>query len=213
VSALIVINVQNDFTPATASKPEGALPVPNGHEVVAVINSLIPRFDLIIATQEWHPANHLAFASQHRGHKVGDVIDLQGLPQLLWPDHGVQETFGAELVADLNRDHIHLTIPLGTDRHIDSYSAFFDSGHRKSTGLAEDLQAARVSNLYLTGLATDACVKNTALDAVLLGLKCYVIEDGCRGLEMQPGDVQRALDEMQSVGVRIIQSSDVAAHV
>jgi nicotinamidase/pyrazinamidase len=199
--ALILVDIQNDFMPG------GALPVAEGDRVVRVANELMPRFDLVVATQDWHPADHMSFASQHPGRSVGDVIELDGLEQILWPDHCVENSPGAEFVAGLDRERIDHVVKKGTDRRIDSYSGFFDNGHRKATGLGDYLQSRGVKSVYLVGVATDYCVKFTALDARKLGFETFLVADGCRGVERTAGDVQRALDEMLAAGVRIVEGS------
>ena len=161
-------------------------------------------FDLVVATQDWHPAGHGSFAANHPGKEIGEVIDLNGLPQILWPVHCVENTPGADFHRGLDRRRIARVFHKGTDPGIDSYSAFFDNAHRKSTGLGEYLKEQGVDDVYLCGLATDYCVKFTALDAVDLGFKTRVIEDACRGVNLKPGDVQRALNEMRAKGVEIL---------
>ena len=198
MKALILVDLQNDFMPG------GALAVPHGDEVVAVANRLVGRFDHVIATQDWHPADHLSFSSQHAGRSPGDVIDLEGLEQVLWPDHCIQDTRGAELHAALDVSSVNSIFRKGTERSIDSYSAFFDNAHRRATGLGDHLAGTGVDEVYLMGLATDYCVKFSALDAVGLGLKTHVIRDGCRGIDLQPGDVDRAHREMAGMGVKLI---------
>ncbi len=203
MNALILTDLQNDFCPG------GALPVPGGHAVVPIANRLMPQFDLVVATQDWHPRDHGSFAVNHLDKQIGDVVDLNGLEQILWPVHCVQDTPGADLHAQLDRSRIDHFAKKGTDRTIDSYSAFFDNGHRKATGLAEYLREQGVSELYLCGLATDYCVKFTALDAVELGFTTAVIRDACRGIDRRPGDVERALAELQAKGVRLVDSSSL----
>jgi nicotinamidase/pyrazinamidase len=199
VNALIIVDVQNDFVPG------GALPVPNGHLVVPVINRIQPRFDLVVATQDWHPANHGSFAANHPGRKPGDVIDLHGLPQILWPTHCVQHTPGADFVPGLETTCIERIFRKGTDTHIDSYSGFFDNGHRKSTGLGEYLKDRGVTDVHVCGLATDYCVKFTALDARQLGFNVHLVTDAISGVNLNPGDVDRAVGEMSGAGVKIRQ--------
>lgn len=201
MNALILVDIQNDFLPG------GALPVANGDDVVPVANTVQPRFPLVVATQDWHLANHGSFASQHPGRKPGDRGELAGLPQVFWPDHCVQGTPGADFAAGLNRKHVAKVFPKGTDPKIDSYSGFFDNGHRKATGLGDYLRARDVSDVYLLGLATDYCVKATALDACQLGFKVHLILDGCRGVNLREGDVDRAIEEMRTAGVRVTSSS------
>jgi nicotinamidase/pyrazinamidase len=162
------------------------------------------KFELAVATQDWHPGNHGSFAANHLWRKPGQVIDLHGLPQVLWPIHCVQGSFGAELVDELNQAGITRIFQKGTDPDIDSYSGFFDNGRRKSTGLGEWLREQGVETVYVMGLATDYCVKHTALDALSLGFETFLIAEGCRGVNLEPGDVDRALAEMQAQGVVLV---------
>lgn len=201
--ALILVDIQKDFLPG------GALAVPRGDEIVPVANALMTRFELVVATQDWHPRNHGSFASAHPGRRVGEVIDLHGLEQVLWPDHCVQGTRGAELAPGLDVRGIRRVFKKGIDPRVDSYSGFFDNGRRRATGLGEYLEDCGVQDVYVTGLATDYCVKFTALDARGLGFATYLVEDGCRGVERAPGDVARAVEEMRRAGVRIVRSDDV----
>ncbi len=201
--ALLLIDLQNDFIEG------GALAVQGGHEVIEVANRVMQVFDLVIATQDWHPADHQSFASQHRGLSVGDQFILGELPQTAWPDHCVQGSFGAELVKSLKTDNIKRIVRKGVDRNIDSYSGFHDNGQRRSTGLAEYLQEQKVGQVYVMGLATDYCVRATVLDALKEGLDTTLIIDGCRGVELQNGDIDRALNEMQNAGAKIARSEAV----
>ena len=203
MEALILIDLQNDFMPG------GALAVPAGDEVVAVANEMIGLFDLVVATRDWHPADHSSFAVNHPGHEPGEVIELDGLAQVLWPVHCVQNTFGAELVRGLDSSGIQHVFFKGTDPSIDSYSAFFDNAHRRATGLGDYLKDRGVDHVYLMGLATDYCVQFSALDAVKLGFRTTVIEDGSRGVELQPGDTRHAIDRMRNAGIEILASSEV----
>ena len=197
MKALILVDIQNDFVPG------GALAVPEGDQVVPVANRLMKDYDLVVATQDWHPADHKSFASQYPGNNIGDVVELDGLQQILWPDHCVQNTQGAELVAELNTDQIDRIMYKGTDTNIDSYSGFFDNGHRKATGLAEYLNEQNIKAVDIIGLATDYCVKFTALDAVELGFTTGLILEGCRGVELNPGDCDKAIEEMKVAGISI----------
>ena len=197
---LILVDIQNDFLPG------GALAVPKGDEVVDVANRLIGQFPLVVATQDWHPADHWSFSSQHSARSVGDVIELDGLEQILWPDHCVANSTGAGFAPGLDSHKIHQVFRKGTERQIDSYSGFFDNGHRKATGLGESLRARQVTDVSVLGLATDYCVKFTALDACELGFRVHLIEDGCRGVNLQPHDVSRAIEHMRSAGVDITTS-------
>ncbi len=198
MQALILVDIQNDFLPG------GALAVPHGDEVVPVANRLMPQYDLVVATQDWHPADHQSFASQHPGRSVGEVIDVDGLEQTLWPDHCVENTPGAELAAELNVRGIQHVVRKGTDRRIDSYSGFFDNGRRKATGLEAYLRQRAVTGVDVMGLATDYCVKATALDAAALAFNTRVIAEGCRGVELVPGDCEKALDLMWARGIMVI---------
>lgn len=199
--ALLIVDVQNDFIPG------GALPTQNGGEVVPVINELQRQFELVVATQDWHPQNHMSFASNHPGKKPGEVIDLDGLPQVLWPDHCVQGSRGAEFHRDLDVSRIARVIRKGTDPHIDSYSGFFDNGRRKATGLERYLRDERVTDVFVAGLATDYCVLWTARDAHSLGFTTHVFADACRGVELQPGDIERAFDEMRRTGIDVMTAT------
>jgi nicotinamidase/pyrazinamidase len=199
MKALLLIDLQNDFLPG------GPLAVVGGGDVVAVANRLIPSFELVVATQDWHPADHRSFASQHLGRNIGDVIELEGLTQVLWPDHCVQETRGAEFAPTLNTAKIDHVVRKGTDRSIDSYSGFFDNARRKATGLDAYLRSRDVRELHVMGLATDYCVRHTAIDAAELGYDVALLVEGTRGVELQFGDCDRALAEMRAAGVRMLE--------
>jgi nicotinamidase/pyrazinamidase len=204
MKALILVDVQNDFLPG------GALPVPEGDAVVPVANRVQAAVDLIVATQDWHPANHGSFAANHPHRKPGEVIELGGLTQVLWPVHCVQNTGGAAFAPGLETRRITRIFPKGTDAEIDSYSGFFDNGHKQATGLGDYLRARGVTDVYVLGLATDYCVKATALDARDLGFATHLIVDGCRGVNLRAGDVDRAIDAMRVAGVRVVQSDDLS---
>lgn len=193
--ALIIVDVQNDFLPG------GALAVAHGDEVIPRINQVQHRFELVVATQDWHPPDHGSFAANHPGTHPGDVIELAGLRQILWPVHCVQKTRGAELSADLQKFRIARIFQKGTHVEVDSYSGFFDNGRRYSTGLADFLHLRGVYEVYVCGLATDYCVKYTALDAAREGFRTTVLTDACRGVELHPGDIERAWGELRSAGV------------
>jgi nicotinamidase/pyrazinamidase len=182
--------------------------VPHGDETIPLANELQQKFPLVVATQDWHPPNHGSFAANHPGKNPFEQNELNGLPQTLWPMHCVQNTKGADLAPALRRNRIGKIFLKGTDPGIDSYSAFFDNGHRKATGLGDWLREQGVKDLYVCGLATDYCVKFTALDAVKLSFKTYLIEDASRGVNLQPNDVANAVNEMKSRGVTISQSAE-----
>lgn len=200
--ALILVDLQYDFLPG------GALAVPDGDAVIQVANELQSRFALVVCTQDWHPPDHKSFASQHPGRQPGDRIELGGMPQTLWPDHCVQGTRGAELSMELSRTRVEAVFQKGTDPEIDSYSAFYDNAHRKDTGLPFHLQARGVDEVWLLGLATDYCVRYSAEDSLELGFRTFVVEDGCRAVDLAPGDGKRALDELADLGVCITRSTD-----
>ena len=197
MKTLLLIDIQNDFLPG------GTLAVAHGDEVVEVANRLMPEYDLVVATQDWHPPGHRSFASQHSGHSVGETIIVDGINQILWPDHCIQGTWGAEFAPGLNSKAIQFLVQKGTDPYIDSYSGFFDNARRKATGLETLLREHHVEKIDLVGLATDYCVKFTALDAVELGFRASVLTAGVRGVELEAGDCQRALAQMQSSGITI----------
>ena len=203
MNALIIVDLQNDFLPG------GALPVSHGHEVIPLANDLQQGFELVLATQDWHPPNHGSFAANHRGKKPGDRIMLDGIEQILWPVHCVQNTKGAEFAPSFDTSRIAHIFHKGIDPKIDSYSTFFDNAHRRETGLADYLKKRAINEIYLMGLALDYCVKYSTLDARQLGLNTYVIVDGCRGIELEAGDIERAIDEMKRVGAVLLQSSEL----
>ena len=205
--ALILVDLQNDFCAG------GNLAVPGGDEVIPLANKLQPCFDLVIATQDWHPADHMSFATNHPEYGVGDTIVVDDIPQVLWPDHCVQHGKGAQFHPDLDTHKITKIFHKGTDKKIDSYSAFFDNAHKRSTGLADYLHAEGVEDVYIMGLATDYCVKYSALDAVHQGFKVSVMMDACRGVGLKPHDIEEAWSEMQAAGVTLIQSKDVIENV
>ena len=201
--ALILVDIQNDFLPG------GALAVPEGDAIIPIVNALQPLFDLVIATQDLHPADHGSFASNHDGRELYEVVDLNGLDQHLWPDHCVEDSHGAEFSKTLSlAPDVHI-FPKGTDPAIDSYSGFFDNGRRKATGLGDFLARQGVEEVYLTGLATDFCVKYTALDAVSLGFRTFLIEDATRGVNLKEDDSRIAIEEMKQAGVQVLKSNEL----
>lgn len=203
--ALLLVDLQYDFCPG------GALAVPRGDETLAVARRLMPRFDTVVATQDWHPIDHASFAANHPGTAPGQVIDLDGLSQVLWPAHCVQDTPGAALHESIDPRRLTAVFRKGQDPRIDSYSGFFDNGHRKATGLGDWLAQRGVRQLYVLGLATDYCVKFTVLDARALGLDVWVVEDGCRAVELAPGDGERAFAEMRAAGATVIPSGTIGS--
>jgi nicotinamidase/pyrazinamidase len=201
--ALIVVDVQNCFIPG------GSLAVTNGDQVVPLVNALARRFENVILTQDWHTPGHISFASSHAGKKPFDVVELPYGTQILWPDHCVQGTEGAEIVKGLSIPHAQLVIRKGFNPNVDSYSAFIEADQKTRTGLDGYLRTRGVKMVYVCGLATDFCVAWTALDARKLGFGAAVIEDACRGIDTQ-GSLAKAWALMKTAGVRRIQSSDFA---
>lgn len=201
--ALVLVDLQNDFMPG------GALAVPEGDRVVPLANALAERFELVVATQDWHPADHGSFAANHPGRVPGEMIELAGIPQILWPVHCVQETPGADFHPDFDRHRVARVFRKGTNPRIDSYSALFDNRHLKSTGLGEWLMQQHARELFICGLATDYCVKFSALDALRVGFQVHVIRDACRGVNLAPGDDARALEEMRAAGAIIRDSGSL----
>ena len=191
-TALILVDLQNDFMPG------GALAVPDGDATVGIANRLMPDYELVVATQDWHPLGHASFAANHEGREPGEVIDLDGLQQVLWPVHCVEGTPGASFHSSLDVAGIDLVVRKGTDPRVDSYSGFFDNGKRHSTGLTDMLRERGVNAVHVMGLATDYCVKFTALDAIAEGFETRLIEEGCRGIDLAKGDVQRAISEVRA---------------
>jgi nicotinamidase/pyrazinamidase len=175
---LLVVDVQNDFCPG------GSLPVSRGNEVVPLINRMAPRFAHVVMTQDWHPAGHLSFASMHPGCKAYETIELPFGTQILWPDHCVQDTDGAQLHSQLHVPHAQLLLRKGFNRQIDSYSAFQENDRRTPTGLAGYLRERGLTRVFLAGLAFDFCVRYSAEDAKQQGFEAVVIEDTCRAIGM-----------------------------
>lgn len=202
MKTLLIVDVQNDFLPG------GSLAVPGGDVIVPVINRIIGHFDLVVASQDWHPADHGSFASNHTGGEPFQQSQLNGLPQTLWPDHCVQGTQGAELAPSLESRPIEAIFRKGTDPGIDSYSAFHDNGHRKSTGLADYLHGKRVKDLYVCGLAGDICVHFTAMDALDEDFAVHLIQDAATPLDPQAGE--RCKNDLRHKGGTVINSGDIA---
>lgn len=205
--ALLIVDVQNDFL------PNGALHVPQGDEVIPVINKLMRHpFDCVVASRDYHPKDHSSFASQYSGKVPGEEIQLNGISQILWPKHCVQGTQGSEFAPELDQSRIDHVVLKGTNRDHDSYSTFFDNEHLQSTGLDGYLKDENIEALYLTGLATDYCVQFSALDALALGYKVYVVRDACRGVELHTGDVEKAFARMEAAGAVLIDSDSMIDH-
>ncbi len=202
--ALLLIDVQNDFMPG------GNLAVPEGDQIIPIISQLIEApFFLKVATQDYHPANHLSFASQHSGKKPGECVELHGLQQILWPDHCVEGSKGAALSHAIDWSSVDAIFTKGTKRELDSYSAFFDNNHIHETGLDKFLKDKAVTDLYVAGLATDYCVKYSVLDALNLGYRVFVITDACRAVCLDQDDEKLALEEMKKAGATLITSRSI----
>ena len=201
MKALLLIDIQNDFI------PNGALAVPGGDEIIDVVNKLQSHFELVVATQDWHPANHKSFASQHDGKQVFEKTVLNGMEQVFWPDHCVQGTAGATFSPKLNMNRIEAIFRKGMDAGIDSYSGFYDNGHLKSTGLADYLKGKGVTAIYIAGLAGDYCVYFSATDAIAEGFQVYLIEDAIRSINAV--DFEKAKKDIVSKGGSVISSKDV----
>ena len=207
MKALILVDLQNDFLPG------GALAVTAGDEVLPIANKMMSAgFQHVVATQDWHPANHGSFASNNPGAKVGSMGKLSGLDQVMWPNHCVQGTRGAEFAAQLDARKITKVFQKGSDPTVDSYSGFFDNGKRNSTGLSPYLKSSGVKEVVVMGLATDYCVKFTALDAVIEGFKVTFLEDGSRAVNIHPEDEAKAIQEMKTAGITISSSEKYLAN-
>lgn len=205
MNALILVDIQNDFIPG------GSLPVPLGNEIIKLVNELQDSFDLVVATQDWHPNTHKSFATQHPGKKQFETISLHGLDQVLWPDHCVQGTKGAEFHGDLNMNKVEAVFRKGMNPDIDSYSGFYDNGYKKSTGLAGYLRDHGVKKVFVCGLAADYCVAYTAKDALKENFETYVIEDATRAIDAI--GYSRIKDEIITSGGQYIQSHMLHRHM
>ena len=201
-AALVVVDVQNDFCPG------GALAVPDGDAVVAVINRIAPRFSARVLTQDWHPPGHRSFASSHPGRAPFETTELAYGEQVLWPDHCVQGTEGAAFHPGLAADGADLVLRKGFRREIDSYSAFYENDRRTPTGLTGYLRTRGVSRLFFAGLATDFCVAYSAIDGAREGFESAVVEDGCRGIDLD-GSLADAWARMAAAGVARVRAADL----
>jgi nicotinamidase/pyrazinamidase len=199
--ALQVIDIQNDFLPG------GALAVPDGDSVIEVANRLMPHFEFVFASQDWHPSDHCGYVDLYPEKAPFETVEVDGIQQILWPRHCEQNTPGAAFADGLRSESFHAVIQKGTDPRIDSYSAFYDNGRRKQTELAGRLRAANIEKVFIVGLASEYCVKFTAADAIAEGFKTVIIEDGVRGLD--EGDVAKAFSELRSLGVQFEHSSHI----
>lgn len=203
-TALLVVDVQNDFCSG------GRLSVPHGEHVVPLINAILPRYETIVVTQDWHPADHASFASQHPGRTIFDTVEMPYGPQVLWPDHCVMGSEGAALHADLDVSRAQTILRKGSHRAVDSYSALLEADRATRTGLDGWLTSRGVTEVHVCGLATDFCVAWTALDARRFGFAAAVIEEACRAIDLE-GSLARAWSEMTAAGVRRLASADILA--
>ena len=203
MKVLLLVDLQNDFLTG------GAAPVPQGEAIIPLANQLEGCFKLVVATQDWHPANHKSFAPNHAGKQPGEIVTLKKRAQRLWPTHCVQSTRGSELAASLMLNRVNKIQRKGTDAEIDGYSAFFDEGQTHGTGLYEYLKDRKVKEVFVLGLGINPCVKATALDAVSLGFKTFLIEDACRAFHFAPDETATAIGEMRNAGVQIIRSPEL----
>ncbi len=199
--ALILVDIQNDFVAG------GKLEVPNGEQIIPLVNQLSNEFELVVATQDWHPPGHKSFASSHPGKNAFETITLGGLPQVLWPDHCVQGSRGAEFHPQLKMERVEAVFRKGMDPEIDSYSGFYDNGHKKSTGLTGYLQERKVRSVYVCGLAGDYCVYYTAKDALGAGFDTFIIEDATRAINEEK--FAQAKADVRAAGGAIINSAEL----
>lgn len=199
--ALILVDIQNDFVAG------GKLEVPNGEQIIPLVNQLSNEFELVVATQDWHPPGHKSFASNHPGKNAFETITLGGLPQVLWPDHCVQGSRGAEFHPELKMERVEAVFRKGMDPEIDSYSGFYDNGHKKSTGLAGYLKERKVRSVYVCGLAGDYCVYYTAKDALGAGFDTFIIEDATRAINEEK--FAQAKADVRAAGGAIINSAEL----
>ena len=204
--ALLVVDMQNDFLPG------GALAIPEGDKIITPINRLMRlSFDAIVATKDFHPVNHCSFASRWRK-KAGEQVLINGMEQILWPDHCVQNTSGAELAANLDTKNISFLVLKGTQPDVESYSAFFDNKRQHSTGLELYLLQKDIKKIYVTGIATNFCVLYSVRDAISLGFEVVVVADACQGIELHPGDVAAAFATMEQQGALLTTTQEIIEH-
>lgn len=201
MKALVIIDMQNDFIPG------GSLAVPGGDEIVPIINELQEKFDLVIATQDWHPLDHSSFAENHPGKKEFETIQLHGMDQVLWPVHCVQNSKGAEFHPELNSKKIEAIFRKGTEKEIDSYSGFYDNAHLKSTGLSGHFKEKGITSLYFCGLAAEYCVYFSIMDALKEGFEAILLEDATKAISRE--DFEKAKKAILHAGGKIIDTSEL----
>lgn len=203
-TALIIIDVQRDFCPG------GSLAVESGDRIVPIINRISPRYDIVVATKDWHPAGHISFASSHPGTRPFESAEIGGESVVLWPDHCLQGSDGAQLHPELDTAPFDLILHKGTSTNLDSYSAFFENDHATPTGLEYYLNGFGCKALDFCGLATDVCVKASVMDALRLGFRCSIVTDAMKGVDKPTGSAQEAIDSMLASGAVAVESSGVA---
>jgi len=196
MNALILIDIQNDFLPG------GSLEVPKGDEIIDNVNSIMDNYNIVVATKDWHPKDHISFASNHKNKNVGQIIKINNLDQMLWPDHCIKDSKGSEFPKKLNSHKIHKIFYKGVDSDIDSYSGFYDNGKIRSTGLSNFLKKSNINQVDIVGLATDYCVKYSSIDAYNEGFKTKVLCSCVRGISVQT--TETAFKEMKDMGISII---------
>ena len=203
MKVLLIVDVLNDF-----AHPKGSMYTPGGETISKVINKFSDKFDHVVLVKDWHPANHKCFASNNEGANVFDVVDLNGVQQVMWYDHCVQETWGSEVFSELNKNWDSIQNK-GTNPELDSYSAFLENDQKTKTHLAEHLRKIGASEVYVVGLATDFCIKYTVLDAIGEGFNTFVVLDAIRGINLQPKDSKKAIQEMLEAGATLINSKHI----
>tara|TARA_B110000881_G_C18468313_1_gene459959 strand:+ start:333 stop:923 length:591 start_codon:yes stop_codon:yes gene_type:complete len=196
VKALVVVDIQNDFL------TDGALEVPNGNEIIDIVNSIFKNYSKVVATKDWHPKNHISFASNHINKSAGEVVNVNNQEQVLWPDHCIENSYGSNFPIELNTNSINKIFYKGVDPVIDSYSGFYDNGKARSTGLSDFLKKENIKEVDIVGLATDYCVKCTAIDSYNDGFKTNVIKSCIRGISDKT--IKLAIKEMKEIGINII---------
>jgi len=202
-TALIVVDIQKDFCPG------GTLAVNSGDNVIPVINQLSPLFHYVIATQDWHPPGHVSFASTYPDKKPFESIKIGDIEQTLWPDHCIQGTEGADIHPGLNTKPFNLILRKGTNKNIDSYSAFFENDRITSTGLEHYLKGLGIKHVYVCGLATDVCVFYTVIDSLRLGFMTFLIEDASKGVDVPKGSLIKAIENMKKQGAKVLTSQNI----
>ncbi|WP_215223823.1 bifunctional nicotinamidase/pyrazinamidase [Echinicola shivajiensis] len=204
MNALLIVDVQNDFLPG------GALAVEEADQIIPVINKLQEKFDFIVATQDWHPELHKSFAANNPGKKVGEIINLDGEEQVLWPVHCVQGSTGAKFHQDLNQEKWAKVFQKGTNPVVDSYSGFYDNSRKENTGLGDYFHDHHITDVYVVGLAADYCVKFTVLDALKEGFDVFLVTDATKAVNLFPGDFENSLKEMSKAGANLLSSDAIS---